>query len=81
MTCAECGNKVDVDMVRDVERMRAVLERLVADQATTSWKADYAYRNTHRHMSTGDLVLIAVCVGVCVWAVWGLLFPPEGETV
>ena len=78
MTCAECGDKVDVDMVRDVERMRAVLERLVVDQAQTSWKADYAYRNVHSHASTFDVLLWTAVAAMVGWAIW-LWLSSEGD--
>lgn len=85
MACKECDERVssrdsEIDTVRDIERMRAVVDRLVLEQAQTGWKADYAYRNVHRHASTWDVLLWTGVLALVGYAAWLLLFPrSDGE--
>lgn len=81
MACAECEktSTSEIDMVRDIERMRAVIDQLANQQAVSGWKGEYAYNHMHSHMSTIELVSIMAMLGLAAWCVWVLLFPSRDD--
>lgn len=82
MACAECEktSTSEIDMVRDIERMRAVIDQLANQQAVSGWKGEYAYNHMHRHASTWDVLLWTGVLALVGYAAWLLLFPrSDGE--